>query len=782
MPSAAGPTVYCTYFDSLYHPERWSGGAHSWADWAGNLARDGHKAYLRKDSVPLIGLYELREGGSRGSRDVVRYHGVCLDFDAVDRAAVIETVAALQHDGVSCLWHTTWSHSLEGKGECRRLIVPLAAPVPAAQYPALIAQIRAKYAPALDLGATQRSQAFYLPSCPEDRLDQAELLLLPGGGLRFDLTRHTEGSAPEEQPVSLSQDIWSGVAKRWLKSTNTSRYELGSRLKRVSEGVRFAESGERDSTLWRLLVAMAREFPTASEESVTALFRLSIDRMAEDGEGCLTLADVAEKLARARAVVRDESRVDLPPARRAAIRQAYGSSREEPYTAGEIEEITERLGIDPETLEHSWVLQHNKTYYLVGPHAEIVCCQREALANVARVILAPAPVDLYVIDDGRRRLLRVDELLERYSLPLADVQLSLVLRYPQFDLPRRVLTLPACPPRQIRPKPSAEIDQWLQLLAGPLYGQLCQWLHHVPDLSRPLAALVLTGPKSVGKSLLAKGLARIWSTGGASSLEHALAPHNTVIQRCPFVHADEGEIPRDATGQERTSALRGFIQDTERQINPKYRDLVTLVGCTRLQISANNDDVLSLSGGLTAHDVDAIAARFFHVSADGAAGLYLERIGGREKLSEWVEQDGLAAHCLWLATTGLPWEGRFGISHQQGLVARMLVRNGARALICELCVRALRDPTPLQPGAQVVGVNLQISLDWITLSWEVHLRKARQPATAALIRALDGLGERVLTSSGEGVFSIHLDRLTAWAIESGLGSEAAVTRWIEGHR
>lgn len=201
-----------------------------------------------------------------------------------------------------------------------------------------------------------------------------------------------------------------------------------------------------------------------------------------------------------------------------------------------------------------------------------------------------------------------------------------------------------------------------------------------------------------------------------------------------------------------------------------------------MQISANNADILALGASLSASDVDAIAARFFHVEATDAAREYLEDLGGWEATEAWVAGDGLARHVLWLHQyLAAPWEGRFGIDLQQSLVDKMLVRNGVRSQLCELFLRAIKDPSPLDQGAQVRDGVLLITLDWVLQSWTTFLRQsAKQPTTSSAIKALDGLASRQQID-GEGWFAVAPDRLIAWGEESGTGSPGKIEEWMARH-
>ncbi len=807
VPDPASDLAVCvTHHESLFAPARWDAEETTWGAWVARVRAEGHRHDLEKNHAPLISLYRLRRGGQRCDADVIAVYGVCLDFDDRPIAEVGAAVEALQAAGVACLWHSTWAHdggafelaqealpvesrepqkkgALAGarRHERRRLIVPLTAPLIPSAYRDAVARTIARYAPTADRHAADKlCQAFFVPSCHPSRAHLAELAYFPGGGL----------VVPEASPVPLApvpppgvrqidRSVWQALAVRWSRSTRPQTLDLGARLKRVLDGVPFADPGERDVVLWDLCRGIVHAYPDLATDGVVGLFELSLGAMAliEPGDH-LTELDIREKIERA---LSSQAQTQAnPPDRRAAIRQAFGSSRETPYSEEELAGIREAAGVSAEDLEHAWILQHEDEYYLLGRSGEYVQAGRASLVNSARVVLAPAPVDLYRVDPIRgRRLLEKEDLLERYSTPLTQVVLSYTTERVSVDRGTRVLTRPACPRRAIAPTFDPEIDRWLAALAGDSYPALAAWLSHFPDLSRPSTGLVLTGPKSIGKSLLAKGLSRIWCETGPSRLTDAMGSFNGALLHCPFAHADESEIPRDAQGNERTGELREFVQATHRLVNEKYHRQVPLLGATRLQVSANNEDVFALNANLTAADLDAIAERFTHVRGQNRARQHLEQIG-HDGLTRWIEGDAIAAHVLYLAQNPAEWQGRFGVAPAPDLAGTLAVRGGIRAGICELIVRMLRDPAPLGEGAIVVDGALYVHLDWVLGTWTSQMPKARLPAASVLIKALDGLGTRIEVADG-GLTQIDTQKIVAWAAESGYGNQTRVTEWLKSH-
>jgi hypothetical protein len=784
---AAELPIAVTHHHNLYVPTQWTGEVTTWGAFVEQLTAAGHRQDVVKEHAPLVSLYSLRPGGKRCTADVQAVFGICLDFDDVPLAYVLDAVTRLQAENIALLAYTTWRHP-SPSGERWRLIIPLAVPIAAAQYNAVLAHVWAHFAEHADRDADGVSRGFFVPSAAPERAEFASIFALPGVGLPLPTLHAVPALIPPvaEPPVRLVQfETWTMLGKRWRKAQQPRVVDLGNRFSNVLLGASFAQPSERDVILWDLISAIAKAYPDVSSDAVWELFRHSIDRMAsEHPEGAKNERDVREKLERARGQLAAEADAHMPYDRKEAIRQAFGSDRETPYTPDELANISELTGLSQTQLDRSWILQHESDYYIIGLNGRLVTAQREALLNTCRVVLAPAPIDLHTIDKTGRRLKSTGELLEAHSLPITEVRRSLVANVVKFDLPARAITLPACSHRNLAARYSADIDAWLQRLAGERYLDLIGWLAHVPDLAHPLTGLVLTGPKSVGKSLLAMGLSRLWCTTGPSKLADAMGDFNATLERCPMVHADEAEIPKDVRGVERTGDLREFVQSTQRLVNEKFRRQVTLEGAARLQISANNENVFSLHADLTDHDLDAIAERFTHIRCSPLAAEYLEAKGGREGIASWIEGDGLPAHVLWLAEQhGNIWRGRFGVesdSNCKGLADTLAVRSGVRSKICELVVRVLSNTEPLADGAYVIGKELIVHLDWVLRHWELLLGKGR-PATSAIIQALEGLGERLESADGLIYFVLSTRRLEAWAFESGFGTAARVENWLVLH-
>jgi hypothetical protein len=162
-------------------------------------------------------------------------------------------------------------------------------------------------------------------------------------------------------------------------------------------------------------------------------------------------------------------------------------------------------------------------------------------------------------------------------------------------------------------------------------------------LDRPAPCLYLAGPPQLGKSLLADGLAALWNCKLPAEMAEAISDFNESTGECPIVFTDEGFPPKLDF-----ASFRKMITAHARRVNMKFRAKVTVEGCARFIIAANNEDLVRYQklGTLSQNDLDAIADRLLVVSCDGAARDVVQTLDTTEAASCEI-----AEHVLWLAET-----------------------------------------------------------------------------------------------------------------------------------
>ncbi len=286
-----------------------------------------------------------------------------------------------------------------------------------------------------------------------------------------------------------------------------------------------------------------------------------------------------------------------------------------------------------------WILQKGDSYWLhaVSDHTytpEVRASELEA--SIARDLAG-----LVSEEDRTPTALR-----SKWIRPIRYLRSAYQARTHTYDQQARTLTLAALQWAPFAARRHAHVNRWLRALLGDGYGAGAQWLAAVVELDRPAPCLYLPGPKGLGKSLLADGLAALWSRPSPVKMRDAIKDFNQSTGECPLIFTDEG-FPEKLNFSE----FREMITQHSRAVNAKFRQPVDVEGCGRFIIAANNEDVLRYQkiGTLTSADLDAIADRLLVVSCHEEARAVLETHTHAE-LREWARRD-IAEHVLWLAQT-----------------------------------------------------------------------------------------------------------------------------------
>ncbi len=249
----------------------------------------------------------------------------------------------------------------------------------------------------------------------------------------------------------------------------------------------------------------------------------------------------------------------------------------------------------------------------------------------------------YITAKGARAELTPAEIESGWEQRVADVRSSYLERVNRFDTVTRTLTLAALKWAALPARMHADVDEWLRALGGAQYDRLAQWLASCVALDRPAPALYIYGELQTGKSLLARGVARLWQTE-PGPFKEALADFNEAAATCPLMYADEG-FPEKMSFND----FREMVTSPTRRVNKKYKAKYPVMGCVRIILSTNNAQALRYqkTGALTKDDAEAIANRLLVVYAGAAARVVLQR----HKAASFVDENKIAEHALWLAQT-----------------------------------------------------------------------------------------------------------------------------------
>jgi len=724
---------------------------------------------------PMYSPTEFTEGGRKSKADSVLIHFGVLDLDHITMDAVAEFVLTAQSQGIEILLYTTFSHVItstlgEPENVSIRAMFPFSRPVPAALWSAFWPRMNAYLGGYGDTQCCNEDRGYFVPSVPVWRADDAQILHYPGRPLPVDdildlpISVEKLRQAAGRSTVKVTHQELALLAKTLAKKTP----EVGLALQRVLQGEPFAEHGLRDNMLFKLAGEIAKAFPNADASSIAIHFQASISHF-----GDADLNWVTEKIQRRQAdalEVQEANEREAIATARQAIRDAFvGGSwegRDTPYTQADLEAFAREGRCTPEEFKRRWIIQLQGSYYFwVGGRGYVGPYDKESAKLAVHSFLAPATtlgVRLTEITlQGEFLKRNCNDMALDYGTVCDSVVLDMHAQTSYFDLKHRTLHRAPCPLRDLKPEFHPQIHQWLQLFAGVEYHNLELWLSWITALDRPAVALFCEGSPGSGKSLLAKGVARLWTKNAPTSLEQALSQFNDSLANCPLVFADE-VLPKDFRGKGRTGELREFIQSDQRAYKRKFLPDATLKGCARVIIAANNRSALEGEENLTANDVAAIVGRFLHIETKREAFEFLRFVG----TEGWVTDDLIAKHVLWIVhnlpkPTTIP---RFLVESPGGKLTRTMATSTIMgSAITHWVVSFLLAPEKLRggraPGDSAhlirvargkVHINPRVLTDhWDRYATNVPIEKATAKAVMMGIRGLSDTqpDERVALST-----------------------------------
>lgn len=555
-------------------------------------------------------------------------------------------------------------------------------------------------------------------------------------------------------------------------------------MQAVLAGQSFAAPGGRDAALQKATSIVAFVAPDFSVSDLTELFRPSIEFMAAESDDpenpALTLDDVAEKLTRALADarVRKEKnasflsalskKVSAPPAQSEGGRLSdTGGAGSILYQAPEAPTVYlpppppppgDDLWVEPPAPPAVppkqtpsgppppidpclYVIQHKRSYYVrKNPNGYMLPILKEELQTAVRDDLAYAEASGLVrletvTKDGKIRRMNVQEIMDSYGTVARHARGSVVATETTYDAATDTLTEALCPPRDITPVFTREIDIWLRLLGGASADKLLDWVATIMRLDRQTSILYMTGEKSAGKNMLAYGLARLWGERGPTDLKDVLGVFNSDLAEMPLVYGDE-----EASADVKTSDFRRFVGNSSFTSRRKYLSNVSVEGCPRMIIADNGGQMMldRIKESMSQGDIDATALKILHLEIDTKAVKFLESLGGREATNSWVAGDLIAAHALWLSLNRQVVHGnRFLVEGQVTSMARGLAVQGKiPSLMCEWITGYLNQPAAAVKtgGLAIIGDGkILINYDAISTYWSAYIKSEHLPPSAALI-------------------------------------------------
>ena len=716
----------------------------SWGDFLRDFAphRFDRKTKLL---LPAVSPAIYAPGDQRSDDNVLALSSWWGDFDHLNEQDALDVLERIQTLGWSALAYTTWRHHEDPMRF--RVVVPFTEEVRPEDWPLVWASFSDALGGHCDPKCTDLSRIYFAMYAPPGTQASNWHHVFQGSHVDpHSLRPHLEplpGEEPPEEPTDiLTRETIEAFAKILRRKSDPYQVEMGRVLSLVTKGEAFAEPGNIDNTLFKLCAVLAERFPQGDPESVGSVFALSLQLMAKrDPAYAMTSKQAAKKFAwcqdknRKAALAKQQEASDR---QKALIADAFGNGRTHPYTDEELR----TLGHHPR-----WLVQKGRSYYtLISGQYKGPYIADEAF-NVAIRDLAPAVtagVELFTITRaGEIAPKPLGQLVREYGYVVDYVAASLSAQKSYLDEPTKTLVEAPCPLRPITPKYHPLVDEWLGLMAGIRADYLRKWIAAVTLLEVPCTALFLTGAGNTGKSLLARGLARLWvKSATPTPLQDVITGFNDALLDCPLVFADE-TLPTDHRGRVMNAELRQFIQERSRKLRRKYLASATMTGAARLIIAANNEEVLSTTENLSNHDISATVERYLHIPTSHDAIPFLKA----NQPNDWVEQDLIAQHALWLRDN-LQWKsnGRFLVqSDDRALQARLATGSGVRSAVCQFLVSYLMDPGKIDNDPRgrfwirVYKGWLYANTQALVRCWDHYVTNERCPTTGRLAAALSSL-------------------------------------------
>lgn len=737
--------------------------------------------------IPLFSAADFRNRSKALSNVEWVYFGI-LDFDelSLDQFELVFTLAQKYQS----ILYTTWTHPKSQEIWKVRLCVNFSRPVHVREWAIVWDKLNKLFGGFADTQSKDPSRFYFIPAGVRGDERKHFYGVFEGEILNVDYLKKRQDDPQFLEKIT--RDRLKILGLKWSRSSEETRNLLGKCLIKISKGESFAEPGERDTRIYQLTADLAKAFPLGEPQSIADLFAQSLQLMAQEARDCPTVEIVKDKFARAKERLKKErDEKELADWQESALRikQAFSKispQRDWPYTELEIDRMQQELSCEKSELSKLWILQKGSAFWVLGPDSNYQGpFTKDEIQNAVLTVLAPAEsanVQLYVPGKGgTKRRKSIAELVESYGLVVDNALVDLGAQKSRYVPGIKTFIEATCPLRPLEPCHDRDVEEWLKLLCGEYYNDVCTWLALCTKLEETCAALLFTGHKGVGKGLFAHGVSRLWTLGGPTMFTSALADFNDALSRCPLTFADE-QLPKTFSGQGRTAEIREFISAQSRPLKRKHLPEAQMIGACRLIIAANNEDILNLNEHLSTNDLRAIEERFYHVKVDPLAESYLQKV----EHHSFVSGDRIAKHALWLRDNyPVEKKGRFWIKrNDQTFYHSLSTKSGLRSAVCQWLVGYLRNPLKIDALGEsyfkIQGGLLLVRSEGILKHWSVYVENEISPALGRLTQTVGELSheQRVYCTGKNGKTvnyrSIEIDHLIAWAGNTEMMSESEI--------
>ncbi len=338
--------------------------------------------------------------------------------------------------------------------------------------------------------------------------------------------------------------------------------------------------------------------------------------------------------------------------------------------------------------------------------------------------------------------LAMNELIAQYGEICEQIVYVLGSENPTFfNKEQRILYIKTGKAIEIEPEFNEEIDKWLYYLTAADSGNtadyeaLLDWLATFLMLHRPTCGMYIKGKKGSGKGMLASALSAFFGTSPVS-LGEALSGYNDGLINMPLVYQDE-QAPSIKNMQ---SDLRSLLANSEHRLGGKYKGSMSLRGCPRLLVCANDMKAIPIDPKLTAESMQASIERIRFIQCSPKCAEYLESLGNYDYTLEqnWVS-DGykpgkIAKHVAWLMQNRqVETRGkRFIVNSVRTIWHDRLVINSDRANVTHALFKAISSEQAFS-YIKVTEKSVFVSVSEFHRAWPILTGSSRVPDLSDLI-------------------------------------------------
>lgn len=734
-----------------------------WAEWVEILTKHDIRPSSaddpgkHKDGAAVL-FGRVKDGARRAKKNVEAVTALSADLDDVPEKAVDVFLKRLA--GVEYVYHSTHKHGVPGAA-CPRLrfVFPLSRPVLPEEFPAVRRGFDRLTFQLSDPAARDIARLNYLPSAWNADATRSGR----GRGEALDPEELAEAGRADRLPSAGTE----AVKKALKRAQKVDALSVPARA--VVEGRPFAWSGDRHATILALTLRVAadkRRGKGTTVDDVVEAFSASVEAMQGLDPSAPGLDDVRTAYEGALEKVGDPDDAGI---------QLRGR---EPYDEDDLARIATLAGLS--TLRRNWILQKDTSYYVLdgngaykGPFTQAE--SRPAIAEE----LSRAPVRLWELSRNGAKKRPVADLVEEYGRVVSEVVADLIVQSTRYDEKTDIVREAARPIRiDLEPRCDPELEEFLRIFSGEQHERLLNWIACVPDCSRMLCALYISGGPGTGKTSLAHGLARLWHDGPPTEFHRLLGDFNADVANCPLILADE-HVPLFWKGGSVTKLIREMIAAPQRQLARKYLPNSTLKGAIRLILASNDDFLLKSTDAMGAHDLAAVAERFLYIETPPEARAFLEALPP-EKKEEWVERT-IAEYSLWLYEhRTIKREKRFWVSGSISAFHRLLVASSdINAQVNQWLVYYLSNPAPIDAKndglVRISDGRLLVNDQAVIDGWDTYFPLSKiEPTVGKIGAALRGVslakGTRMRFRGKRIRYRIiDLESLFTWSDSSNIG-------------